>query len=528
MKSEISRHFLSPRPSLSSSRVSAIRLLSARRALVTMTAIAVKPTRIRNLNTAEIASGGGGVTYWMGRDARVQDNWALLHAAELAAKHGLPLSVVYCMPPPSGPEATLRRYDFLLGGLAEVEAELGGLGVPFRLLRGAPADEVPAFAKRHGVRAIVTDFSPLRAPRGWKEAVAAALPATPLIEVDAHNVVPVWVASDKQEVGARTLRRKITDRLPEYLREIPKLTAADVAAAAAAAPAALKQECKAEAPDWAALKDSLDLDRSVGPCDEWCEPGAAAALRAVAAFCEGGRLKAFGTKRNDPNAVAASDLSPYLNFGHLSAQRMALIVKEHSRSHNESVASFLEESIVRRELADNFCFYQPHYDSLEGAAGWAAETLRVHAADPREHTYTLEQMEKGKTHEDVWNAAQLQLVGRGKMHGFMRMYWAKKILEWSPTPAEALRRALYLNDKYELDGADPNGFVGCAWSVMGTHDMGWAERAVFGKIRYMNYNGCKRKFDIARFVATWGGGSGGTQAKLGARVGTPPTKKAKK
>ena len=149
-----------------------------------MTAIAVKPTRIRNLNTAEIASGGGGVTYWMGRDARVQDNWALLHAAELAAKHGLPLSVVYCMPPPSGPEATLRRYDFLLGGLAEVEAELGGLGVPFRLLRGAPADEVPAFAKRHGVRAIVTDFSPLRAPRGWKEAVAAALPATPLIEVD--------------------------------------------------------------------------------------------------------------------------------------------------------------------------------------------------------------------------------------------------------------------------------------------------------------------------------------------------------
>ena len=133
-----------------------------------MTAIAVKPTRIRNLNTAEIASGGGGVTYWMGRDARVQDNWALLHAAELAAKHGLPLSVVYCMPPPSGPEATLRRYDFLLGGLAEVEAELGGLGVPFRLLRGAPADEVPAFAKRHGVRAIVTDFSPLRAPRGWK------------------------------------------------------------------------------------------------------------------------------------------------------------------------------------------------------------------------------------------------------------------------------------------------------------------------------------------------------------------------
>ena len=193
----------------------------------------------------------------------------------------------------------------------------------------------------------------------------------------------------------------------------------------------------------------------MGPCDEWCEPGAAAALRAVAAFCEGGRLKAFGTKRNDPNAVAASDLSPYLNFGHLSAQRMALIVKEHSRSHNESVASFLEESIVRRELADNFCFYQPHYDSLEGRRRLGGrDAPRPRRRPARAHVHARADGE-GKTHEDVWNAAQLQLVGRGKMHGFMRMYWAKKILEWSPTPAEALRRALYLNDKYELDGADP-------------------------------------------------------------------------
>ena len=389
-----------------------------------MTAIAVKPTRIRNLNTAEIASGGGGVTYWMGRDARVQDNWALLHAAELAAKHGLPLSVVYCMPPPSGPEATLRRYDFLLGGLAEVEAELGGLGVPFRLLRGAPADEVPAFAKRHGVRAIVTDFSPLRAPRGWKEAVAAALPATPLIEVDAHNVVPVWVASDKQEVGARTIRKKITERLPEYLTDFPPLPAAP----APHPSASLRAEC-AKPVDWAAVDASLTVDRSVAEVD-WCVPGAKAGLAATQEFCAS-RLRLFAEKRNDPNVHACSDLSPYTHFGQIAPQRAALLVKAHYSKHGEGVKSYLEEAIVRRELSDNFCFYEPNYDNLQGAAGWARDSLELHASDPREHVYSLEQLEASQTHEDIWNAAQTQLVRTGKMHGFMRMYWAKKILEWS-------------------------------------------------------------------------------------------------
>ena len=285
--------------------------------------------------------------------------------------------------------------------------------------------------------------------------------------------------------------------------------------------ASLLAECHAPT-DWKALKASLTIDRTVTEVD-WITPGSAASLRAVRSFCAK-RLALFAEKRNDPNVHACSDLSPYLHFGQLSAQRMALIAKEAAAEQGSAAAqagldSFLEESIVRRELSDNFCLYNPRYDSLDGAAGWARQSLEVHSADRRERVYSLEQLEAGKSHEDIWNAAQLQMVRTGKMHGFMRMYWAKKILEWSPTPAEALRRAIYLNDKYELDGRDPNGYVGCGWAIMGVHDMGWKEREIFGKIRFMNYDGCKRKFDIKRYAATWAHSRPSTLA--------PPAKKAR-
>jgi len=208
---------------------------------------------------------------------------------------------------------------------------------------------------------------------------------------------------------------------------------------------------------------------------------------------------------------ALSGLSPWLHFGQISAQRCALRIRQVGEAKTASTGekkgceSFIEESIVRRELSDNFCFYNANYDKLEGAAGWAQQTLKDHEKDKREHLYSMEELEKGNTHDDLWNAAQLQMVREGKMHGFLRMYWAKKILEWSPTPKEALERCIRLNDRYELDGRDPNGYVGCMWSVCGVHDMGWKEREVFGKIRFMNYAGCKRKFDVPGFVAKYPG-----------------------
>ena len=400
--------------------------ISARQHFSTALMSLVAPSRVRVLKEGSVSpSNQGGIVYWMSRDQRVQDNWALLYARELAAEKQLPLCVVFCLVP-NFLEATIRHYGFMLRGLEEVESELGQLRVPFALLQGLPAKTLPAFLKEHRAAALVTDFSPLRVPVAWKRDVATSLPSgVPLYEVDAHNVVPVWVASDKQEVGARTIRKKITDKLPEWLVDMPRFEAL-----AGAAPPPSLAKATATPVDWPAVHAGLTVDRSVGEI-EWCAPGTAAAHAAVVAFCAE-RLKIFADKRNDPNMNALSNLSPYLHFGQLSAQRMALSVKQHARSQNEGVKAFLEESIVRRELSDNFCFYNPNYDSLAGAAGWARDSLELHAADKREYVYTLAQLEAAETHEDIWNAAQLQMARTGKMHGFMRMctHAAARTQDW--------------------------------------------------------------------------------------------------
>ena len=202
--------------------------------------------------------------------------------------------------------------------------------------------------------------------------------------------------------------------------------------------------------------------------------------------------------RNDPTREGQSDLSPYLHFGQIAAQRVALEV-EGAPAGTKAKEAFLEELIVRRELSDNFCYYHPQYDSVACFPQWARKTLDEHHDDPREYLYTPAQFEQAQTHDDLWNAAQREMVQTGKMHGYLRMYWAKKILEWTSSPEEALKIAIYLNDRYELDGRDPNGYTGIAWSLGGVHDRAWAERKVFGKIRYMSYKGCKAKFDVAAY-----------------------------
>jgi len=198
--------------------------------------------------------------------------------------------------------------------------------------------------------------------------------------------------------------------------------------------------------------------------------------------------------------------SSRIHTGQISVSRCISEAKRYSAENAKAgggVSAFIEEAVIRRELSDNFCFYNQKYDSLEGAADWAQRTLKDHSKDKREPLYTLPDFEHGRTYDDLWNAAQHQMVKTGKMHGFLRMYWAKKILEWSPTPENALEVAIYLNDKYSLDGRDPNGYVGCAWSICGVHDQGFVERPIFGKIRFMNYAGCKRKFDVPAFVAKY-------------------------
>jgi len=242
------------------------------------------------------------------------------------------------------------------------------------------------------------------------------------------------------------------------------------------------------------------VDRSVLPVD-WITPGSQAAEVALSTFLER-RPTSYDTLRNDPNENAQSDLSPYLRYGNIAPQRVALTVRNSDMSDADKLA-FLEELIVRREVADNFCWYSPAYDRFDGAWNWARESLEAHWDDPREFVYSQEQFDRAETHDSLWNAAQIQMVKTGKMHGFLRMYWAKKILEWSENPEIAITIALYLNDRYELDGWDPNGFTGVMWSICGVHDRAWFERPIFGKIRYMNRNGCERKFDVKAFVGKW-------------------------
>ncbi len=449
----------------------------------------IDPRRVRLLQPGD--PGPGPVVYWMSRDQRVRDNWALLFAQELARDRRAALVVVFCLVRDYC-GAPLRHYDFLLRGLAVIQAELTELGMGFCLLAGEPAAELARLAASLGPAALVADFDPMRPKLAWKRAVAKAITA-PFYEVDAHNVAPAWVVSDKQEYAARTIRPKLGRLAFEFLTPFPGPRKLE------AAPPAGLPALEADA-----AKAWLRADSSVGVVD-WIEPGEVAARAALERFARD-RLRGYAQGRNDPNVGAESDLSPYLHFGQLSAQRAALRVMEEGMPGDADVEAFLEQLIVRRELAENFCLHNPDYDRLEGAPDWGRATLQAHARDPRPELYSLAELEAGRTSSPLWNAAQLEMVSRGKMHNYLRMFWAKKLLEWTSEPAEAVRVAVALNDRFELDGRDPNGYVGVLWSIGGLHDRPWKERPIYGKVRYMNERGAARKFDVWAYVSRWTGG----------------------
>ncbi len=440
--------------------------------------------RVRLLQAGEEKKGP--VLYWMSRSQRLYDNWSVEFARQLADEKGAGFGIVFTLVP-EFLKATIRQYGFMLKGLKKVEALCGENNVPFTILPGLPQDVLPDFINENNVSALVCDFDPLRVKRIWKRDLAKKI-TIPLYEVDSHNIVPCLYASPKEEWGAYTLRPKITKALDEFLEPYPEFIPRK------------KTKLKFSAVDWDKLYASLKADMTV-PEVSWIRPGWDTALDMLEQFVSE-RLSDYDEKRNDPTTDFQSDLSPYLHFGQLSSQTAALRVKMHN-FRNQNSEAFLEQVIVRKELTDNFCYYNTKYDSFEGFQPWAKKTLNDHRDDKRDFTYTLKQFEKAQTHEDLWNAAQMQMVKSGKMHNYMRMYWAKKILEWSESPEQALKTAIYLNDKYELDGRDPNGYVGCAWAIGGVHDRAWGERKVYGKIRYMNYNGCKRKFDTSGYIRTW-------------------------
>lgn len=364
--------------------------------------------RVKVLNkNEEVPESATGIAYWMARDQRVQDNWALLFAQNLALKNKLPMHVIFCLTN-KFPEATLRTYKFMTDGLEEVAKDLKDLDINFHLLRGSHEKEIPKFVKDNNIGCLVCDFSPLRIHRQWVSGIKDHLPSNvPFVQIDAHNIVPVWVASDKQEYAARTIRNKINDKLKEFLTEFPPVIKHPH-----------KASNKSEKIDWKEVVESIKPDKTVGEVD-WIEPGYRSAIDTLDSFINV-RLKMY-EDRNDPNKKALSNLSPFFHFGQISVQRAILEVKKHKTATNsKGVDSFCEEAIVRRELSDNFCYYNKNYDNLKGITDWAMKTLNDHRKDKREYLYTLKELDEGHTHDDLWNAAQLQLKKEAKMHGFLR------------------------------------------------------------------------------------------------------------
>ena len=352
-------------------------------------------------------------------------------------------------------------------------------GIKMVVRRGAPDDIALEAGKDASL--IVTDRGYMRPQKRWRKRVAGEAEC-PVTQVESDVVVPVGLASGKRETAARTLRPRIGEYLHDFL---VGLTPTKIS----------KQSLhmKAEGLDLSDIEKALggmDLDRSVGALSHLYRGGTSGAKKLFRRFLEGS-FDAYTGHRNQPQTDDVSHMSKYLHFGQISPIWLALTARR-ARTKKDNIESFVEELIVRRELSMNFVLYTPDYDSYSNLPDWAKKTLEEHTHDEREHTYTRKQLESAETHDEYWNAAMKEMVHTGYMHNYMRMYWGKKILEWSNTPEYAYRTTLYLNNKYFLDGRDPNSFANVAW-IFGQHDRGWTEREVYGKVRYMSASGLRRK-----------------------------------
>jgi len=423
------------------------------------------------------------ILYWMFRDHRADDNWALLFAQKMGLDNKAPVHVLICLESPF-PQSR-RQYEFMAAGLKETEMILRAKNISVSCLIGDPASEIPKLIRQENIGCLVTDFSPLRQKNQWNKRIADHI-SVPFYEVDAHNIIPCWLASSKQEYAAYTLRPKLHRVLKQYLVDFPKLLRHPYGDAS-------------QKPHtyWERIAEQISPVETAQPV-HWLSPGSREAYKKLLSFLEN-HLSDYQKTVNNPAVDGQSQLSPYLHFGQLAPQRVVMELLRQNPM-NSSAEKFLEQIVVRRELADNYCFYNPNYDQFSGFPSWSQETLRQHTGDVRPYLYSQSELANGLTHDPLWNAAQLEMVWNGKMNGYLRMYWAKKILEWTVNPEEALAIAIYLNNLYELDGNDPIGYANIAWCIGGVHDRPWPQRPVFGKIRYMNYAGMRRKFNVAEYI----------------------------
>ena len=427
---------------------------------------------------------GSCVIYWMQRAQRGLDNPALDTAVDVANVLGKPV-VVFFAPVPFYPHANLRHYKFLNEGIPDIAAALAKRNVGF-VLRRFPGHSLLHFCDEVKPALVIGDENPMREPESWRRTAAKKV-KVPLWTVDADVIVPAKLL-EKAQYAAHTIRPRLQAHLDRFLvasrnpRANKKWLRPDTLAA-------LPLDCD--------ITQAWPLDRSVSPVSNW-RGGYAEASRLLRDFTEN-KLHGYGTQRNKPEVDHTSRLSPYLHFGHISPIAVALAVAK-SGAPKADREAFLNQILTWRELSVNLVRFNPDYDNFECAEPWAHRTLAKHAKDHRPVLYTEKQLEQAETHDSLWNAAQMQMVSTGWMHNYVRMYWGKKILEWTRSPAEAHRIAVELNDKYELDGRDPNGYSGIAWSIVGKFDRPWFERPIFGQIRYMSGASTGKKFDSKKYI----------------------------
>jgi deoxyribodipyrimidine photo-lyase len=454
----------------------------------------IQEERVQNLNEGDVR-GGDFVLYWMQSSQRAEQNHALEYAVQRANDLDQRLLVVFGLTD-DYPEANLRHYAFMLEGLKDAQDALEDRGIKMLVRRGSPAEVAISVGKDASL--IVTDRGYMRPQKRWREEVAREAGCL-VTQAESDVVVPVELVSGKQEHAARTLRPKIGEYLEDFLVELTPTK-----------PEKQSTNMQADGLDLSDIEkvlEGMDLDRSAGSLSHLYRGGTSEAKKTFRRFLR----ESFGDyveHRNQPQTDDVSHMSKYLHFGHVSPIWLALEARK-AATKKGNVESFVEELVVRRELSMNFVFYNKDYDSYANLPGWAKETLEEHKNDEREYVYTIEQLENAETHDEYWNAAMKEMIHTGYMHNYMRMYWGKKILEWSDTPEHAYRTTLYLNNKYFLDGRDPNSFANVAW-VFGQHDKGWTERKVFGKVRYMSAGGLKRKAKPDRYVE-----------KIEKRIGAP-------
>ena len=429
------------------------------------------------------------VLYWMQRAERGIDNPALDVAIALGNELGLPV-IAFFSAISNFPHANLRHYRFLNQGLVDVEEDLAERNVSF-IVRRPPQNALEKLLAELGAAIVIGDENPMREPERWRQVLVHRI-AIPFWTVDADCIVPSNLYP-KHFFAVHHFRPKLYAEMPRFLNQ----NTTEKAKRAWHRPR-----------DFESFNVHNDmtagwhnLDRSVSPVEEWTG-GTHAALKLLRAFVKH-KLADYDTVRNHPEKDGTSRISPALHFGHIGPLTVVRALEE-SVARGESTAAardaYYGEVLAWRELSVNFVKYVPTYDSIDCAPDWAQKTLKAHSRDKRDPLYTLEQIERGETYDEMWNAAQKQMTQFGWMHNYLRMYWAKKILEWSATPAQAWETCVHLNDKYFLDGRDPNGYAGIAWALGGVHDRPWFERPIFGTIRYMSGGSTGKKFNSKRYI----------------------------